>query len=201
MILLLGNNEIARHDILMSLFIKKYYVAEHSIEDGEYLTKPFMTVYINPNLSQISKIKNENTICVVAKNNFSDKAPAWMTVIPYGKNTANDIMRIYEEKCNYGKGREIFGIICMEGKKFAIGGAYVYMTPKQLKAIKILIYNAGKQFSSYDISSYFDYVGDAVVGFSNMVYEINLQCRREGREAPIIHKNDRYYINPEVLIN
>lgn len=201
MILLLGNNENVRHDILMSLFMKKYYVAEHSIDDAICLTKPFMTVYINPNSAQIAKIKNENTLCIVAKNNMTSKVPAWMTVIPYGKDTAKEIMRIYEEKCNFGKGREIFGIICMEGKKIAIGGAYVYMTPKQLKAIKILLYNSGKQFSSYDISSYFDYVSDPVVCFGQMVHEINFQCKRMGREMIISHESDKYFINPEILIN
>ena len=201
MILLLGNNEFIRHDILMSLYSKKYYVSEHLIEDAVCLTKPFMTVYINPNSEQLAKIQNENTVCVVAKNSMPFATPAWMTVIPYGKDTAKDIMKIYEERCNYGKGREVFGIICMEGKKFAIGGAYVYMTPKQLKAIKILIYNCDEKFSSYDLSSYFEYVGDSVVRFKQMVYEINNQCKRVGREAPISYQNDKYFINPEVLIN
>lgn len=201
MILLLGNNECVRHDVLMSLFIKKYYVTEHLIEDAVCLTKPFMTVYLNPSSIQLSKIKNENTVCVVAKNNMRTEAPPWMHVIPYGKDTAREIMRIYEEKCIYGKGREIFGIICMEGKRFAIGGAYVYLTPKQLKAIKILIYNSDKAFSSYDLSSYFDFVGDADTNFKRMMYEINNQCRRKGREFPIVYENDRYRISPNVLIN
>lgn len=199
MILLLGNNECVRHDILLSLFMKKYYVSEHRIDEGICLTKPFMTVYINPNSTEIQKIKNEKTFCVVAKNNMPIKAPLWMHVIPYGNTTAEHIMELYEKNCPFGKGREIFGILCLEGKKFCIGGAYVHMPPKQLKAIKILLYNSGKQFSSFDICSYFDFVNDPISNFGQMVHEINYQCRRAGREKIIIAKNDKYYINPDVI--
>lgn len=201
MILLLGDNEYVRHDILLSIFMKKYYVAEHRVEDADCLTKPFLTVYINPTREQLSKIKEEKTICVVAKNNVHIKPPAWMTVIPLGKNTAKDIMDIYEARCSFGKGVEVFGIVCLENMRFAIGGAEVYMKPRQLMALKILLYNNDKRFSSYDISSYFDFLSDKEVCFANMVREINFQCRRVGREDPIIHKGNEYYINPEVLIN
>ncbi len=199
MILILGNNQWARHDILLSIFMKKYYVSEQSIDDAEYITKPFLTAYINPTVEQIGKIKNENTICVVAKNNLSIKVPSWIKVIPYDKTTAKKIMEIYDENCPYGKGREIFGILGLEGKKFTMGGAYIHMTPKQLKAIKILLYNPGKQFTSYDICSYFEFTGDAENCFLEMVQEINYHCRRAGREKLIIYSGDKYYISPSVL--
>ena len=53
MILLLDNNEFRRHDIYMSLYMKKYIVAEHALEYMDYYTKPFMTVYINPTTSEL----------------------------------------------------------------------------------------------------------------------------------------------------
>ena len=177
MILVLGNNEWSRHDILMSLFRKKYYVAEQLIDDAEFLTKPILTVYINPTTAQIKRIKKEKTICVVAKNNFIG-APDWMYVIPYDNTTSKRIVEIYDANCNYGKGREVFGILGLEKNKFTMGGAYIHMTPKQLKAIKILLYNSEKKFSSYDISSYFDFIGDRENSFLEMVREINYQCRR-----------------------
>ena len=199
MILILGNNQWTRHDILLSIFMKKYYVAEHSIDDADCITKPFLTAYINPTTEQINKIKNENTICVIAKNNLTIKVPKWMTVIPNDKNTAKRIMEIYDEKCPYGKGREIFGILGLEGKKFTMGGAYIHMTPKQLKAIKILLYNCNKQFASYDICIYFDFSGDVEECFLQMVQEINYQCKRAGREKLIFYKDNKYFISPAVL--
>ena len=199
MILILGNNQWTRHSVLLSLFMKKYYVAEQTIDDSVCITKPFLTAYINPTISEINKIKNENTICVVAKNDLKIKVPAWIKVIPCDDNIAKRIMEIYDDACPYGKGREVFGILGLEGKKFTIGGAYVHMTPKQLKAIKILLYNPGKKFSSYDISSYFDYIGDAEEGFFQMVQEINYQCKRAGREKLIFYKENKYYISPDVL--
>lgn len=198
MILVLGNNEWSRHDILMSLFRKKYYVAEQLIDDAEFLTKPILTVYINPTTAQIKRIKKEKTICVVAKNNFTG-APDWMYVIPYDNTTSKRIVEIYDANCNYGKGREVFGILGLEKNKFTMGGAYIHMTPKQLKAIKILLYNSEKKFSSYDISSYFDFIGDRENSFLEMVREINYQCKRAGREKLICYENDKYYISPRVL--
>ena len=199
MILLLGNNENFRHNVLLSLFMKKYCVAEHSIEECEYLTKPFLTVYINPTIEQIHKIKHENTITVVAKNDLRCSVPEWIRVIPYGQDTVNSIINIYEENCTFAKEIESFGIISLEDNKIAIGGAYIRMTTKQLNAVKILLYNKDKLFSSYDISSYFGNTSDAIVSFELMVQEINFQCKRAGREKLICYENDKYFISPEML--
>lgn len=199
MILLLGNNECIRHDILLSLFIKKYIVSEQRIDDSDYYTKPFMTVYINPTTAQIQKIKQEDTVCVVAKNNPSIKIPNWMRIIPYDNTTAKCISEIYEENCPFGKGREVFGIACLEGKEFTLGGAYVHLTPRQMKAVKLLIYNSNKEFPLYDVSSYLEFHGDSEVCFVQMVEEINAQCKRLGREKLILCKNNKYYISPSVV--
>ncbi len=199
MILILGNNEYIRHDIWLSVFMKKYIVTEFPIEEMECITKPFMTVYLNPTTEQLQKIKNEDTICVVAKNNMPSNPPAWMKVIPFGNPVAKDLMRIYNESCTFGKGREIFGVIGIEGKKFTYGGAYIHMTPNQLNAIKILIYNPNKKFTLYDISSYFKFNGDREECFMKMVDEINHQCKRARREKLICNDAHLYYINPSVL--
>ena len=198
MILLLDNNEFRRHDIYLSLYMKKYIVAEHALEYMDYYTKPFMTVYINPTTSELEKIKNEDTLCVVAKNNLKFKVPEWMTVIPLDKNTAKEIMRIYDEKCPYGKGRDIIGIIGIEGRKFALGGTYVYLTPKQMKVVKVLLYNREKTFPLYDISSYIDFRTEPEKGFLMMISDLNMKCRNAGRENIIKHHKGQVCICPGV---
>ena len=135
----------------------------------------------------------------MVKNNVGNIAPHWMTVIPYEKNIVRDIIRIYKEKCPYGKGREVFGIMCMDKRKFAIGGAYVHMTSKQLNAIKILTYNYPKKFSLYHISSYFKFNADREDCFVRMVQEINYQCKRAGREKLIYCNKEVYYISPNIM--
>ena len=199
MILLLDNNQYRSHDVLLSLFMKKYTVAEQSIDDMDYYTKPFLTVYLNPTVQQIHKIKNEDTICVVAKNNLSVQTPPWMHVIPLDKNVAKAIMQIYEENRCFDKGREIFGILGLEGRLFTIGGAYVHLTPRQMKALKIFLYNPNKQFALYDISSYLDFNTDREYGFIKMVEDINYKCRRAGRETLIVCKHGKYFISTSVL--
>lgn len=199
MILLLGNNEYVRHDIWLSIYMKKYLVTEFSFDEKDFLTKPFMTVYINPTAEQIKEIKNENTLCVVVKNRMPIKAPEWMTVIQYNKDVAKDIMKIYDEKCPYGKGREIFGIMCMEKRKLAVGGAYVHMTKKQLDAIKLLAYNYPKKFSIYHISRYFKFNADAEESFFSMVREINYKCKAAGREKLICNENEEFYMSHDIM--
>ena len=199
MILLLDNNQYRRHDIFLSLYMKKYTVAEQSIDDMDYYTKPFITVYLNPTIEQIQKIKNEDTICIVAKNNLSISTPPWMRVIPLDKNVAKTIMKIYDENANFGKGREVFGILCLEARLFTIGGAYVYLSPNQRKALKIFLYNPNKKFPLYDISSYLDFKTDKEYGFIKMVEDINYKCRRAGRETLIVSKKGEYFISPNGL--
>ena len=199
MILLLGNNEWTRHDIYLSLFIKKHLVSEQRLEDMDYLTKPYITVYINPTLTEINKIKNENTISIIAKNNITAKVPSWMRVIPLDNSTPKRIMEIYEENRTFDKGREVIGILGLEGKLFAMGGAYIRMTQKQLKIIRFLLYNAGKRFSSYDISNYFEFNGDREACFHQQVDDINYRCKRQYKEKLILYQDDKYFISPTVL--
>ncbi|MBQ8145351.1 MAG: hypothetical protein IJ039_01065 [Clostridia bacterium] len=199
MILLFDNNQYRRHDILLSLFMKKYIVAEQPLDDMDFYTKPFMTVYLNPTEAQMKKIKKEDTLCVVAKNNVIGKTPDWMEIIPLDKNTAKSIMKIYDEKCPFGKGREIFGALAMEGKRFAFGGIYFHLTPKQMKAIKILLYNPHKKFELYDISSYLEFNTDKEIGFSTMIDEINMRCKKVNREKLVLREGSRYYINPNII--
>ena len=199
MILILDNNTYRRHDVLLSLFIKKYIVAEQSIDDMDYYTKPFMTVYLNPTDEQIKRIKNEDTVCVVAKNKVVSKTPNWMEIIPLDDNVVKNIIKIYEEKCPYGKGREIFGVLAMEGKKFAFGGIYFHLTPKQMKAIKLLLYNPNKKFELYDISSYLEFNTDKEIGFEAMISEINLRCKKVNREKLVLREGSKYFINPNVI--
>ena len=198
MILIFDNNEYRRHDILMSLFMKKYIVAEQPIEYMDYYTKPFMTVYINPNTEQLKKIKDENTVCIVAKNRMTIVPPPWMRVIPLDKNVAKTVMQLYDELCPYGKGRDVIGIIGIEGNEFTVGGTYINLTPKQMKAIKILLYNRDKKFQLYDISSYLDFNTDPEKGFITMVDDINSKSRNSGRESVIKWKDNYYFISPDV---
>ena len=198
MILILDNNEYRRHDIMMSLFMKKYIVADQPIEYMDFYTKPFLTVYVNPTTEQLKKIKNEDTVCIVAKNRMTIVPPPWMRVIPLDKNVAKTVMQIYDELCPYGKGRDVIGIIGIEGKKFTIGGAYVNLTPKQMKAVKVLLYNRDKKFQLYDISSYLDFNTDPERGFILMVDDVNSKCRNSGRESLIKWKDNYYFISPDV---
>lgn len=198
MILILDNNQHRRRSIYLTLYSKKYMVAEQTINDSQHYTKPFMTVYINPTKTEMQNIKNENTLCVVAKNNVSIHVPEWMRIIPCDNTVTMKIMELYKELCPYGQGREIFGIVCMEKDKFALGGVYINLSPRQRQLAKFLLYNAGKKFQIYDISSYFNFNTDKESGFDRMVMEINRKCTKMRREHLIIRQNDVYCINPYV---
>jgi hypothetical protein len=200
MILLLDNNQYRRHDVFLSLFMKKYIVAEQQLDDMDFYTKPFLTVYLNPTEAQLKKIKKEDTVCVVAKNNVTTILPDWIELIPLDKDVSKNIMEIYDKKCPYGKGREIFGAIAMEGRHFAFGGIYFHLTVKQMKAIKILLYNPHKKFELYDISSYLEFnTADSEAGFATMIDEINGRCKRVNREKLVLRDGSRYYINPDII--
>lgn len=199
MILLLDNNEYRRRSIYATLYSKKYIVTAQPLTEAEYLTKPFLTVYINPTQSQIERIRKENTICVVAKNGFQGTAPSWMRVIPLDNSLTRRIIGLYEELCPYNKGREIFGILCIEGNKFALGGAYLQLSYRQKRLVRFLAYNKEKEFQLFDISSYFDFYTDKDEGFIKMVSEINKRCKRIFKE-PLIHcHNETYSISPSVI--
>ena len=199
MILILDNNKYRRHDIYLSLFMKKYIVAEHSLDNMEYYTKPFMTVYINPTSEQIEKIKNEDTLTIIAKNNFPAKPKEWMNVIPLDKNLSNEIIKLYEQNCIYGRGREIVGVTGMEGKYFTVGGSYMNLTPKQLNVIKLFMYNPNKKFELYDASSYFDFNADREEGFMRLVHVLNSKSIKLGKEILIKCENNKYFISPELI--
>ncbi|MBQ7225792.1 MAG: hypothetical protein IJX02_04215 [Clostridia bacterium] len=199
MILLLGNNEYRRHDIYLSLLIKKYTVAEHSLEYMDFYTKPFITVYINPTYDEIKKIKNEKTISILVKSNLRIKPAPWLRVIPDDKNVAKEIMKIYEESCPYGKGREIFGIIAIEGKKMTVGGEYLNVVTRQRQLIKLLLYNADKRFALYDIASYIRFDANSEERLAKMVKDLNVACRMMGKEPIITVKNDYYQISQKAI--
>lgn len=199
MILILDNNEYRRHDVCLSLSMKKYIVAEQSLDVAKFFTKPNMTVYLNPNYDELNKIEKTDTITVVAKNFVKQKLPSWIKVIPLDSCLIKNLVEIFETNCNYGKGREFFGIIALEGKKFSFGGKYISMTPQQLRIIKLFLYNPDKVFELYDASSYFDFVCDQEIGFADAVDSINQKCIREGREKIIVYKSGRYRINQDVL--
>ena len=199
MILILDNYIDRRHGVYLSLYMKKYIVAEQSLRDMDFYTKPFLTLYIDPSYKDIKKIKNENTICVVAKNYIKEPLPSFMIVIPNDNNIAKNVMAIYDEKCPHNKGREVIGIMGLEGRSFALGGTFIHLTPKQYKIVRLLVYNPDKQFPLYDICSYVDFNTDTEKGFLMMVEDLNIKCRKAGRETLIKCKNFKYFISPEVI--
>ena len=200
MILILDNNEYRRHDIFMSLYAKKCTISAHSIDDAEYYTKPNLTAYINPSDEELKGIKNEDTLCIVATNRKNLKLPDWITVIPLDACVGKSIYTIYNEKINYGKGREIFGIACMEGNKFALGGVYVKFSPRERQIIKLFMYNPSKKFMAYDACGYFNFDGDPEIRFEAAVCKINIKCVQRSNRIPLIlSKGGNYYINPEVI--
>lgn len=199
MILILDNNKERRHGVYLSLFMKKYIVSEQPIEYMDYYTKPFLTVYIEPTYEEMQKIKKEDTLCIVAKNNIDFPVSSFMIIIPNDKNIARNIIKIYEERCPFNKGREIIGIMGLEGNVFALGGTFIHLTPKQYKIARLLIYNPDKQFPLYDICNYVDFNTDPEKGFEMMVEDLNLKCRKAGREDLIKCKNNKYYISPGVI--
>ena len=199
MILILDNNKERRHGIYLSLFIKKYIVSEQALEYMDFYTKPYLTVYLDPTYDDIKKIKKEDTLCVIVKNNVNFPVHDWMVIIPNDKNIAKNIIKIYEERCPYNKGREIIGIMGLEGNLFALGGTFIHLTPKQFKIARLLIYNSEKRFPLYDICHYVDFNTDPEKGFIMMVEDLNLKCRKAGREDLIKCADDKYFISPGVV--
>ena len=199
MILILDNNEYRRHDIYIRLYSKKYIVAEQSISEEKYFTKPFMTVYVNPTYTQMKSIKKENTVCVVAKNEVPKDLPSWITVIPLDNSVAKSIIDLYERVCPYNKGREVFGIVCMEGNSFTVGGAYIKLSPRQRNLVRMLIYNSDKKFHPYELCEYFDLKKDKEVALDNTVLVINRKCAKIFREPLISREPNAYYISPSII--
>lgn len=199
MFLILDNNEYRRHSVLLSLYLKKCIAMGQTIKDADFYTKPNVTVYLNPTYDEIKKIKNEDTITIVAKDNLAVKLPPFIKHLPLDNSLGNNIYKIYMEQCPYGKGRELFGVLGLEDKKFAFGGKYISMTPQQLNVIKLFLYNPDKEFELYDASCYFDFNTDREVGFMSIVRSINYKCKNEGREKLIIQEGGRYRINKAVL--
>ena len=199
MILIVDNNEYRRHDIWLSIFMKKYIVSEQSFYDAECCTKPILTAYINPSLSEIEKIKQEDTICVVAKNNLKLKPPAWMHVVPLDRDTPKRIMEIYDANFDHLKGREVIGIIGIEGDKFTLGGTYINFNKHQLLILKMLIFNPKKTFELWDLLGYSNLQGNREANLMETVTRINRRCRVAHREELVIAKNEKYRINPNVL--
>ena len=200
MILILDNDKVRRHDVWLSLYMKKYIVAEQSIDDASLYTKPNMTVYIDPSDEQIEMIRNEDTITVIATNKLEDTIPDWIKVVPLNNKIALNIIEIFEECCQYGKGRELFGVLGLEGKQFAYGGKYINMTPRQINIIKLFLYNSSKTFARYDASSYFDFDCDKEDGFISAIEKLNNKCKVEGRERLILSEKGIYWINKDTLV-
>lgn len=200
MILILDNNEYRRHTVYLSLYRRKCLVSEQSIDDMDYYTKPNMTVYLNPTQSQVSRIRKEDTICVIATNKKDIKLENWMIRIPLDNSVAVSIYNIFNEKCKYGNELEIFGIVCMREKEFALGGVLIKLTKRERQIVRLFLYNAGKKFNSYDACNYFDFAGEAEKCFIDAIYEINLKCVKGAHRIPLfLHNAGVYYVNPEVL--
>ena len=97
MLLIIDDNDFRRHDLCWSFDYKGVIFSSQTYEYVDFYTKPFMTLYVNPSYSQLAKIKNENTITIVAKNNLRGKLPPWMIHMPIDKDLVNNVVRLLEE--------------------------------------------------------------------------------------------------------
>lgn len=202
MILIIDDNEYRRVQYCRELRYRGYPCAAISFADREYYTFPVMTIYLNPLVSQINEIKNEDTITVIVKDKVDMVYPEWSTHFTFTKDIFEKIEEKFEQSFEYGKPDKIdvIGITGMQNEKFALGGKMLYFYPRELAVAKFFMYNKNKKFKLYDVTNYFRFrTDDPERTMEGIIKAINRKCHRAKRERLIMVLHGTCYANPTVI--
>lgn len=200
MILIVDNNDERRKNVAIWLRVKGYIVSYIGYDDLKYSTKPFMTVYINPARSYIDKIKNDDTVSVIFTERKGIRLPQWSVNILSLKYIANDIIKIYKERCPYQKLNkvDVLGYACMKDGDFALGGKEIRLSHREREIISLFMFNYPKKFELYDAINYFRIAKHQEENFHNAIYTLNKKAKDNDREKLIVCEGNRFYFNPEI---
>lgn len=200
MILIIDDNEERGKNTCIWLRVKGYIVSHIGYENMKYYTKPFMTVYINPPHKFIDEIKNEETISIIFTERKSVTIPQWCIGILSLKNIANEVERIYLEKCPYNKDDkvDVLGYACMKNSLFGLGGEVFKLSNNQKQLIQLFMYNYPKKFNLYDAIGYFRLLNNSETKLINRIYSLNRKAKCRNREKIIVLENDVCYFNPQI---
>lgn len=200
MILIVDDNVERRNNLTIWLRMKGYVVSEIPYEYMDFYTKPILTAYINPQNKMIDSIKNADTISVIFSERKSINLPSWSINVPSLKNIANEIMKIYDEKCPYQKEDkiDIVGYACMKNGEFALGGKILSLSLREKQLLSLFMFNSKKKFNLYDVVNYFVLRSNPETNMLNAIYLLNRKAVKANREKMIIVNKDVCYFNPEI---
>ncbi len=200
MILIVDDNEERAKNTCIWLRVKGYIVSRIGYENMKYYTKPFMTVYINPPHKYINEIKNEETISILFTERKTVKIPEWCIGVLSLNNIANEIEKIYLEKCPYNKNDkvDVLGYACIKNSLFGLGGEVFKLSNSQKQLIQLFMYNYPKKFNLYDAIGYFRFSNNPEINLVNRIYCINRKAKSRNREKILIFENDVCYFNPKI---
>ena len=202
MILIVDENEDRRENLQIKLRVKGYLTNVTSYEDLWFHTKPFMTVYINPKMSDMQLIKNsEDTISVFFCDRKSVKLPLWSINVNSLKNLYDDIIRIYKENSTYQIKDKIdmVGYACLKNKKFAVGGKDINLSKREYLLVTFFMNHPKKKFRLGDASNYVWIHENKETNFALSIARINRKLKQQLRSKIIICKDDWCYLNPEIV--
>ena len=202
MILILDDNQFRRKSVFDRLRLNGYMVSAQEYSVGMYMVKPVLTVFVNPTNDQIKKIKRENTKYLIIKKNKPDYLPSWMSYIPLSNEIDIDIERFFWNNFEHENPNKIsiFGCICIEGNKIALGGALLDLKKTEMRIAKFFIYNNQKKFSDYELTTYFRFITKSPAStLVRHIYHLNGICRSSGRPPLLSSYKNTFWLNNNYL--
>ncbi len=200
MILIVDDNEYRRNDISFELRRNKYMVNAIGYDDILLYQKPIMTVYIHPTSEFVKNLKRSDTLAVIAKNDEALKTPKWAHTIPLNSTFIKEIINFYKENYKYEvpDNVDVIGVVCIKNTKVGVGGICIDFTKEQLKLLKLLLYNRGKEFNFYEILRYIPKRTNSYDNLLQTIRRINHKTVEAKRGKIILINSEKCIVNPEL---
>ncbi len=200
MILIVDDNEYRRNDISFELRRNKYMVNAISYDDIVLYQKPIMTVYIHPTSEFVNKLKRSDTLTVIAKSDETLKTPKWAHAITLNSSFIKEIINLYKENYKYEvpDNVDVIGVVCIKNTKVGVGGICIDFTKEQLKLLKLLLYNRGKEFNFYEILKYIPKRTNSYDNLLQTIRRMNHKTLEAKRGKILLINNEKCVVNPEL---
>jgi hypothetical protein len=201
MILLVDDNDERRRNLLIWFRVKGYLVSEARYDELKLFTKPFITVYVNPTMTSVSKIKYSNdTISIFFSERKSVTLPQWSINFNSLKNIYEEVAKIYKEKATFQVRDKIdmAGYACMKNGKFSVGGKDIKLTPTEYKIVCFFLNQPNKKFFASDAARYIKSKEDYEASYLVSISKLNRKLKAKKRPKLIICEDNWCYFNPEI---